>query len=172
VDDAKINAEGRPRSRQEIQQIEALFRGASGFNQARGDVVAINARDFVAAPESTSSWYEASWISPLVRNGSAIVIVLLFIFFVGRPLLKKGSAALAKRAENRSQARTSVGGEIANVLADRARSDLEMKVSLEMIEATRDYEARAALIRTFVRQDPARAALVVRDLIRVDAQGA
>jgi flagellar M-ring protein FliF len=47
-----------------------------------------------------------------------------------------------------------------------------MKVSLEMIEATRDYEARAALIRSFVRQDPARAALVVRDLIRADAQGA
>jgi flagellar M-ring protein FliF len=166
------NPEGRPRSRQEIQQIEQLIRGAIGFSQQRGDVVAINARDFAAAPESTASWYEAAWISPLVRNGSAIVIVLLFVFFVGRPLLKKGSAALAKRAENRSVARTSVGGEIAGVLADRARSDLEMKVSLEMIEATRDYEARAALIRTFVRQDPARAALVVRDLIRADAQGA
>ncbi len=38
-----------------------------------------------------------------------------------------------------------------------------------MIEATRDYEARASLIRTFVRQDPARAALVVRDLIRTES---
>jgi flagellar M-ring protein FliF len=166
------NADGRPRSRQEIQQIEQLIRGAIGFNQARGDVVAINSRDFVAAPESTAAWYEAAWISPVVRNGSAIVIILLFVFFIGRPLLKKGSAALAKRAETRSQSRASVGGEIAGVLADRARSDLEMRVSLEMIEATRDYEARAGLIRTFVRQDPARAALVVRDLIRADAQGA
>lgn len=166
------NTEGRPRSRQEIQQIEQLIRGAIGFNQQRGDVVAINARDFAQAPESTEAWYEAAWISPLVRNGTAIILVLLFVFFIGRPLLKKGSAALARRSENRSVARASVGGEIAGVLADRARSDLEMKVSLEMIEATRDYEARAALIRTFVRQDPARAALVVRDLIRVDAQGA
>jgi flagellar M-ring protein FliF len=166
------NTEGRPRSRQEIQQIEQLIRGAIGFNQQRGDVVAINARDFAAAPESTEAWYEAAWVSPLVRNGTAIILVLLFVFFIGRPLLKKGSAALAKRAETRSVARASVGGEIAGVLADRARSDLEMKVSLEMIEATRDYEARAALIRSFVRQDPARAALVVRDLIRVDAQGA
>jgi flagellar M-ring protein FliF len=39
-----------------------------------------------------------------------------------------------------------------------------------MIEAASDYEARAALIRNFVRQDPARAALVVRDLIRTDAR--
>ena len=38
-----------------------------------------------------------------------------------------------------------------------------------MIEATRDYEKRAALIRAFVRQVPARAALVVRDLIRTDS---
>ena len=50
-----------------------------------------------------------------------------------------------------------------------AGTDLDVRVSLEMIEATRDYEARAALIRAFVRQDPARAALVVRDLIRTES---
>jgi flagellar M-ring protein FliF len=37
-----------------------------------------------------------------------------------------------------------------------------------MIEATPGYAERAALIRNFVRQDPDRAALVVRDLIRTD----
>jgi len=37
-----------------------------------------------------------------------------------------------------------------------------------MIEAAPGYAARAALIRNFVRQDPDRAALVVRDLIRAD----
>ena len=39
-----------------------------------------------------------------------------------------------------------------------------------MIEAAHSYEHRAALIRNFVRQDPARAALVVRDLIKADAK--
>ena len=43
-------------------------------------------------------------------------------------------------------------------------------VTLGMIEMAPTYEARAALIRNFVRQDPARAALVVRDLIRADTQ--
>jgi len=33
------------------------------------------------------------------------------------------------------------------------------------------YADRAALIRNFVRQDPDRAALVVRDLIRADMPG-
>jgi flagellar M-ring protein FliF len=39
-----------------------------------------------------------------------------------------------------------------------------------MIEAANSYDTRAALIRNFVRQDPARAALVVRDLIRADTK--
>ena len=58
----------------------------------------------------------------------------------------------------------------AAVIADQARSDPETRITLEMIEANSSYEARAALIRKFVRQDPARAALVVRDLIRTDAK--
>jgi flagellar M-ring protein FliF len=40
-----------------------------------------------------------------------------------------------------------------------------------MIEAAPGYTARAELIRNFVRQDPSRAALVVRDLIRADSPG-
>jgi flagellar M-ring protein FliF len=44
-------------------------------------------------------------------------------------------------------------------------------VTLDMIEAAPGYSARAELIRNFVRQDPARAALVVRDLIRADMPG-
>jgi len=77
---------------------------------------------------------------------------------------------LAQRAGSNRKKRSSMGGEIANVLGEVARNDRDMRVSLEMIEATRDYETRAALIRNFVRQDPARAALVVRDLIRADSK--
>jgi flagellar M-ring protein FliF len=167
------NPEGRPRGIPEMQALEGLVKGAVGFDQARGDVVALSARPFAAPAEiPAANWWEAAWVWTLGRNLAALAIVLALIFGVGRPLLRKTSAFAAGRAERRSAARAEVGGEIASVLADRARSDLDMKVSLEMIEATRDYEQRAALIRAFVRQDPARAALVVRDLIRTDANGA
>jgi flagellar M-ring protein FliF len=170
------NAEGaRPRSQQELQQLEALVKGAVGFDQARGDVVALSARAFASTEETPVSWTETAesvWASPLTRNLTAIVIALIVVFGIGRPMMKKATTALAQRAQNSQAQRAGVGSEIASVLADRARNDLEMKVSLEMIEATRDYETRAALIRTFVRQDPARAALVVRDLIRTDTNGA
>jgi flagellar M-ring protein FliF len=165
------NPDGRPRGLREIQQLEELVKGAVGFDQARGDVVAINSRTFATAEEPAASWWEASWVSMVARNVTALVVAGLFIFGLGKPLLKKSTKMLANRAENRSNGRSRVSGEIATALADRSRSDHDMKVSLEMIEATRDYEARAALIRAFVRQDPARAALVVRDLIRTDAGG-
>ena len=165
------NPDGRPRGLREIQQIEELVKGAVGFDQARGDVVAINSRTFATAEEPSPSWWEASWVSMVARNLTALVVAGLLIFGLGKPLMKKGSAMLANRAQNRSSGRSQVSGEIATALADRSRSDHDMKVSLEMIEATRDYEARAALIRAFVRQDPARAALVVRDLIRTDTGG-
>jgi flagellar M-ring protein FliF len=167
------NPDGRPRGVNEVQNLEQLVKGAVGFDQSRGDVVAITARAFVTTEEVAPSWWEAGWVSLVVRNLTALIIALLVIFVFARPLLRKTQAALANRATTGQASRTRVGGEIANAIADRvdrgAGTDLDVKVSLEMIEATRDYEARAALIRAFVRQDPARAALVVRDLIRTDS---
>ncbi|MBX3560532.1 MAG: flagellar M-ring protein FliF [Sphingomonas sp.] len=166
------NPEGaRPRSQQELQSLEQLVKGAVGFDQQRGDVVALSARNFAAAAEAQTGWMdtaESVWSSPLTRNVTALIVALIVVFGIGRPMMKKTTAALAARAETKRTERSQVGGEIATALADRARADHDMKVSLEMIEASRDYETRAALIRTFVRQDPARAALVVRDLIRAD----
>src|SRR3546814_6644922 len=40
------------------------------------------------------------------------------------------------------------------------------EITLEMIEQAPSYEARANLVRAFVRQDSARAALVVRHLMQ------
>ena len=45
------------------------------------------------------------------------------------------------------------------------------EITLEMIEAAPSYETRANLVRAFVRQDSARAALVVRQLMQEGAHG-
>lgn len=160
----------QPRNPAEIQALEQLVKGAVGFDQGRGDVVALSARPFAPVAEPEPSWWEAGWIPMIARNLTAIVLALLLVFGLGRPLLKKGSAMLQQRAENQRRAKAQVGSEIAAAIATQASTDPSSRVTIEMIEASRDYEARAALIRTFVRQDPARAALVVRDLIRTDAK--
>jgi flagellar M-ring protein FliF len=164
------NPEGaKPRSPQEIAALERLVKGAVGFDQARGDVVALSARSFASVEATEPNWWEASWVTLLARNVTALLVAALVIFGLAKPLMKRGGAALAKRAETQAAQRTAVTGEIAAALAHQATADPNAKVTLDMIEAAQNYEARAALIRNFVRQDPARAALVVRDLIRADA---
>lgn len=165
------NPDGAPaRSAQEIAALEKLVKGAIGFDAGRGDQVALTARNFAPAAAETPGWWEAGWVSMAARNLTALAVVALLVFGLGKPLLKRGSAALAKRAEAQAAGRAAVRGEIADALAERAQADPDTRVTLEMIEAARSYEARAALIRNFVRQDPARAALVVRDLIRADSK--
>jgi flagellar M-ring protein FliF len=163
---------GKPMSPQDIAAIEALVKGAVGFSQDRGDVVALTSRAFAPVEQVQPSWWEAGWVSLLARNLTALGLAALFVFGVGRPLLKKGSEALAKRAAAPAKPRGgSIGDEIAAALTAEVNENAGTKVTLEMIEAAKTYEARAALVRNFVRQDPTRAALVVRDLIRSDGKG-
>lgn len=162
------NADGAPRSKEELAQLEQLVKGAIGFDAQRGDMVAISARQFAPVEAAAPAWWEASWVGSLARNLAALAAVALLVFGFGRPMLKKLNAHLAQRSEAARTGRAQVRGQMAAAIADQARDDPDARVTLEMIEAAHDYEARAALIRNFVRQDPARAALVVRDLIRAD----
>jgi flagellar M-ring protein FliF len=145
--------------------MENLVRGAVGFTQDRGDVVAITARSFAVEEPPVTSWWESAWLSPLVRSGVGLIVALAVVFGIGRPMLKKLSAAAKAKSERSDE----VGKQIAAALADQSKNI--DTVTIDMIEAAPSYEARAALIRSFVRQDPARAALVVRDLIRADTKG-
>jgi flagellar M-ring protein FliF len=160
------------RTAKELAEIEQLVKGAVGFDAARGDTIALNARKFAdvdPADEAGPKWWEAGWVSMLARNLSALLIAALVVFGVAKPLLKR--RAMAPAAPVRPSRKAAIGSEIAAVLAHEARHDPARPVTLDMIEAAPGYANRAALIRNFVRQDPARAALVVRDLIRSDMPG-
>jgi len=160
--------DGKPRSAQEIAALEALVKGAVGFDQARGDVVALSSRSFAKEEVVQAPWYEAGWVSPLVRNVSALLVALLVIFGIGRPLLKRRAAVQAAAAEQIAAEGQKIGREISTELSRQAtvNPDGSMPVTLDMISSTYDYAQRADLIRNFVKQDPDRAALVVRDLLK------
>jgi len=154
-----------------IAQIEALVKGAVGFDAARGDLLAINARDFAPTAEAPATpIYEKPWVPLLARNLSAMLIAALLIFGIARPFLKRRAVPAAAGASLTGE-RSIMGRQIAAALAEEARLDPAKAVTLDMIEAAPGYTARAELIRNFVRQDPSRAALVVRDLIRADGAG-
>ena len=161
-------ADGKPRSAQEIAALEALVKGAVGFDQARGDVVALSSRSFIKTEEVEAPWYEADWVSPLVRNLSALAVALLVVFGIGRPLLKRRAAAQDAAASNMAANGAKIGREISTEIGRQSPSvaDPAGTVTLDMISSTYDYAQRADLIRNFVKQDPDRAALVVRDLLK------
>ena len=73
-------------------------------------------------------------------------------------------AASSERRRDRTAIACSTG-------TDRTGARATTAVTLEMIEAAPSYEARANLVRAFVRQDPERAALVVRQLMQEGANG-
>ena len=163
----------KPRGVAEMAQIEQLVKGAVGFDQNRGDVVALSSRTF-AEPEAApaAKWYESPWVGIAGRNVTGLIIAILAFFGVIKPLMKRRAQIAARIAASPAQAASrnnpALGNEIAAALANEAVQDPGRRVTLDMIEAAPGYSDRAALIRNFVRQDPDRAALVVRDLIRAD----
>jgi flagellar M-ring protein FliF len=161
---------GKPYTAQQQQQIQDLVKGAVGFDQQRGDVVSVSQQQFVVdAAAAGPRWYEASWVSLVGRNLTALAVAAILVFGIGRPLMKRRAALADQKIANKSKERAQVGREIAGALTSHAaETGGERPVTLDMIEAAPGYAARAALIRNFVRQDPDRAALVVRDLIRAD----
>lgn len=158
---------GKPRTAAEIAAIESLVKGAVGFDQTRGDTVALSSRGFIKETEDAGApWYEASWLSSLGRNLSALAVVAILIFGIGRPLLKRRAEAAKDAVAMQAANKQRLGREISGELARTVAADGSKRVTLDMISSTPDYAQRADLIRNFVKQDPDRAALVVRDLLK------
>ncbi len=162
-------ADGKPRSKEEIAALEALVKGAVGFDQARGDVVTLSSREFAKVEESVTPWYEQSWVAMAVRNVSALLVTLVLLLGIGRPMMKRWSAARAESVAREAEEKQAIGKQMQAAVVEAQKPEPGQPVTLDMITAEHDYTARAALIRDFVKQDPDRAALVVRDLLRQEA---
>lgn len=147
----------KKRSGAEIAAIDALVKSAVGFDAARGDVVTVGARPFVRNDPPAEAWYRADWLIAQARNLGGVIVALGLLFGLVRPWWKRRQAANdARRAE--------IAGLIGTELA-AAPGARNADVTIDMIEATPSYTARVAMVRDFVRADPARAARVVRTLV-------
>ncbi|GGJ45063.1 flagellar M-ring protein FliF [Sphingopyxis bauzanensis] len=153
----------------DMTKIDSLVKGAIGFDATRGDQVAISQRPFVQVETTEPAFYDQAWFLPLVKQVGAIFAALLAFLFIGRPLIRAAKARSAERAERNAAleetllAATDGRPALAGPAAGR-------EITLEMIEQAPSYETRANLVRAFVRQDSARAALVVRQLMQEGAR--
>lgn len=164
---------GKPRTPAEIQQINDLVKAAVGFNQQRQDTVTVISRKFspdAVAGDVARPWYDADWVPMAARNGTALIIALLVLFMGVRPMVKamnekrkaEAAAETARIAAQEAAAQAALAGP-----AEPAEPE---PVSMEMLESARSYDDRVGLVRGFTRDNPARAALAVRDMIQSDAK--
>jgi flagellar M-ring protein FliF len=158
---------GKPRTPAEMNNITQAVRAAVGFDPSRNDQVTVIQSQFAGADASADAtpWYQASWIPMVARNATAIIVALLVLLFGVRPLAK----SLLKKREEASQPRLALG----TASGEGGEGDPALggqPVSIDMLENGRGYDDRVSLVRGFTRDNPARAALAVRDMIKSDAQ--
>jgi len=154
------------RTAMEINQISDLVKSAVGFDQARNDNVTVISRKFAGADATATSgpaWYDNAWLPVLARNGTAILIALLVLLLGVRPIAK----ALMKKRED-AGTRPALGQPIG--VANGDGMAVAAPVSLDQLENTRGYDDRIGAVRGFTRDNPTRAALAVRDMIKADAK--
>ncbi len=164
-----LNQGSKALTQADLAKIDRLVKGAVGFDAARGDQVAIGQRPFAKIEDASPAFYEQGWFLPLIKQVGAVLAAILAFFFIGRPLIRSAKAKAAARAEREAALEESL---MASTGAPAAPGTPRVgrEITLEMIEAAPSYEARANLVREFVRQDSARAALVVRQLMQEGAR--
>jgi len=163
----------KPRSPVEMQQITQLVNSAVGANTARGDQVTVISRRFAAAPDlgGGQPWYESGWLAMVLRNVTAIVIALLVLMLGVRPLskalMKKRDDAGRGAAGRDLNATFGIGSPTAPGTGSGPNGQ---PVSIDALESAQNFDDRIGMVRGFTRDNPTRAALAVRDMIKSDAR--
>ncbi|MFD1787457.1 flagellar basal-body MS-ring/collar protein FliF [Sphingomonas floccifaciens] len=159
------------RTAMEIQQITGLVQAAVGYNAERQDQVQVISKKFTgAAIEGTAApaWYQADWVPMVLRNATALIIALLVLFLGVRPmakaLMKKRDDAAGDPAKLAFADPNADPAALAAAQAEAAKGG--QPVSIEMLDSARNYDERVGLVRGFTRENPTRAALAVRDMIK------
>ena len=95
--DADGKQQYQPRSKDEMSQIEAIVRSATGFDAKRGDVIDVANMRFVsevdqagsAAADSTIAGFERSDIIHLAETAVLGIVALLVVLLVVRPVMNR-----------------------------------------------------------------------------------
>ncbi len=147
------------RTTMEIGQITDLVKSAVGFDAARQDQVTVISKKFAQADANAAgkpAWYDNAWLPIIARDGTAILIALLVLILGVRPLAK---ALMKKREDTPRIALSAPMGSPEGGIANGP-------VSLDQLEGSRGYDERIGAVRGFTRDNPTRAALAVRDMIK------
>ncbi len=184
--DAEGNVNHLPRTPEELSRLETLVREAIGYNEQRGDSVQIVNAAFTAPlpvePLPEPPLWEQAWFWDIVRQVGGVLLVLLLIFGVLKPTMKRltspaviegaegagGGAAGAAGGPEATFAGREEGLEGALGEADEAAAALPPGEKVRL-PGPGSYESTLEAARQLVRDDPKRVAQVVRRWIAEEA---
>ncbi len=83
----------------DLAKIKELVTAAVGASEQRGDQVAVIVRPFQPAELAPLQFWETPWFATILRNGVALISVLLVLLLAVRPLIKALTGGRKKRGE-------------------------------------------------------------------------
>ena len=91
---------------QAVADIQSLVSAAVGADPGRGDQVNVVVRKFEPVNDNALPFYETPWFAMAVRNGAALMAVLLVLLLAVRPLIKmvRGERSASKGSKGRGGA--------------------------------------------------------------------
>lgn len=141
----------------DLQKFEQLVAAAVGANPDRGDTVAVVVRPFEPVVAEEIPFWEQSWFAMVVRNGVALIAVLLVLFFVVRPIMR----SVTGKGEGESDEALAEGGD-PTMITQTPRTALPARPDEPSRE---ELSAQIELAQRIAREQPDDALLALRRML-------
>ena len=151
-------AKPQPMSAQQLAQLRQLVEDAIGFDAKRGDQVSVVSMPFGHAGEVAQQalpWWRSPVLWGAVREGVPYFLALVFGLLIYRAVRRLGAAA-SEAAEEEREARAAEP-------ASGAGGGAGAELAPDVVKLSNTFENDSAASRELVKQDPRRAAQVVKE---------
>lgn len=151
----------------DTDQIKQLVSAAVGADAARGDQVAVMVRKFDATEVEALPFYEAPWFATVLRNGVALIALLLVLLLGVRPLIK---AVRRQPAESDDEASATPTGLALPSMPGAAPSMAPTPLSGAVDNALLGQQI--SLAQRMIEERPDSAVVALRQMLKTQAEKA
>lgn len=160
-----------------LEEIRSLIKGTIGFQDDRGDTLAISTTDVEPVlSEADVSWYEMDWVQSSIKNFIVMLMLGVVVLGVIRPLINRllvpvggsGSTLAAGDDEDVDLSSIEVGeGESLEDIKAKLKPK-KSNISLEMLDTANTYDDKVAIIRMMVNDEAGRVSNVFKQMMARD----
>jgi flagellar M-ring protein FliF len=141
----------------DINKVKELVSAAVGAREDRGDKVTVVMRAFEKIEAESVPFYETSWFGMAVRNGVALLAVLLVLFLAVRPAIKAlrgdGEGKGAAEPQGGGGQQPALGGPAADTVPPFDRQSLDGQIELAQRIARENPDNAVLALRRLLAED-------------------